>query len=194
MLPPWRIDRYWFLSNTFYGNWLPGEERGFVSRVRDQRPEDKPSKVRHEHDKLGTPYDRDYSGLHDHAQKLLKCVPIHIALAQAEALLAQFKETAQHRGWELRAVAIMANHVHIVVGVKGDPDPTKVLGDFKAYGSRKLNQGWGNPPSGTWWTYGGSKRKVKDEAHLRNVIEYVRNQKDPLLIWIADDEMATPVA
>jgi REP element-mobilizing transposase RayT len=193
--PFWRMDRYWFFSNTFYGNWLPGAEPGFVSRVRDRRPDEAPSAVRHEHNQPGTPCDRAMPGLHRHAQSLLKCDPIRIAVPHAEALLVQFRETAGHRGWELRAVAIMANHVHLVVGVRGDPSPTKVLGDLKAYGSRKLNLGWRRPPSGTWWTYDGSKRKVKDEAHLRAVIEYVRNQADPLIIWIADDEVvASPVA
>jgi REP element-mobilizing transposase RayT len=53
-------------------------------------------------------------------------------LAHAEALLTQFQETARIRGWELRAVAIMFNHFHIVVGVPGDPKPSKILGDFKS--------------------------------------------------------------
>ena len=26
------MDRYWLLSNTCYGTWLPGKERGFVGR------------------------------------------------------------------------------------------------------------------------------------------------------------------
>jgi REP element-mobilizing transposase RayT len=188
-LPPpfWRSDRYWFLTSTFYGNWLPGEKQGFVSSVRDRRPEDEPSKARHEHDDPNTPYDREFAGLHRHAQSLLKCEPIRITLAQAKALLEQFKETAQYRGWDLRGVAIMANHVHILVGVTGDPDPTRVLGDFKAYGSRRLSRDWGKPPSGTWWTYDGSKRKVKDAAHLRAVIEYIRKQENPPIVWIADD-------
>ena len=92
MLPFWRMDRYWFLSNTFYGNWLPGDDRGFVSRVRDRRPDEAPSKVRHEHDQPGTQYDRGLAGLHQHAQGLLKCDPIRIALPHAIALLDQLKE------------------------------------------------------------------------------------------------------
>jgi REP element-mobilizing transposase RayT len=178
------MDRYWFLTTTFYGNWLPGDSRGFVSIVRDRRPEDVPSTIREKHNEVGTPYDSALSGLHDHAQTLLKCDPIRITLDHANTLCSQFHETAQFRQWELRAIAIMEDHVHVVVGVGGDPSPTKVLGDFKAYGSRALNRQWGKPASGTWWTYDGSKRKVDDEVHLRNVIRYVRDQPNPLLIWI----------
>jgi hypothetical protein len=31
------MDRYWFLTSTTYGNWLPGDPRGFVSGVIDER-------------------------------------------------------------------------------------------------------------------------------------------------------------
>ena len=27
------MERYWLLTNTCYGNWLPGDARGFVGRV-----------------------------------------------------------------------------------------------------------------------------------------------------------------
>jgi REP element-mobilizing transposase RayT len=174
------VDRYWFLTWTTYGTWLPGDERGFVSNVREgPGPE-----VRH--NTPGTPYDRDMPDLRRSAQAALKCPPIYLGLEQAEALLEQFHETARYRGWELLAIGIMANHVHIVVGVPGDPDPSDLLESFKPYGSRKLNRRWGKPASETWWTEGGSKRKLRDEAAIRAAIEYVRNQPKPLVIWIAE--------
>jgi REP element-mobilizing transposase RayT len=83
----------------------------------------------------------------------------------------------------LLAVAIMSNHVHLVVGVNGDPDPTKVLGDFKAYASRALTRRWRKPPSGTWWTYAGSKRKLPDERAVNDAINYVRRQPNALIAW-----------
>jgi hypothetical protein len=83
---------------------------------------------------------------------------------------------------------IMAKHVHLVVGVLGDPDPNRVLGDFKSYASRSLNRKWGKPKSDTWWTERGSTRKLRDQAALLAAIEYVRNQENPLLIWIAGED------
>src|SRR5262245_28483307 len=106
----WRMDRYWFLTSTFYGNWLPGEQKGFVSRVRDRRPNEEVSEVRREHNVLGSELDRGLGGLHRHAQSLMQCAPILLTRPQAEALQEQLRETCRHRGWELRAVAIMANH------------------------------------------------------------------------------------
>ena len=103
------------------------------------------------------------------------------------ALLAQFQETAKHRDWQLLAVAIMANHFHIVVGDPGDPEPEKLLGDFKSYGSRALNRRWEKPVSGTWWTESGSKRKKQGAAAIRDAVLYVRDQSHALVVWIHPD-------
>ncbi len=181
------MERYWLLTSTFYGNWLPGDLRGFVSRVRDQRAEDAPTSTRKEHDVLGTPYDADLPGLHHSAQESLRGAPIRIDAEQAQILLKQFHETAAYRGWQLLAIAIMNNHVHLVVVVNGDPDPTKMLGDFKAYGSRALSGRWGKPTSDTWWTYGGSKRKLPDEQAVHAAISYVRSQFEPLAVWLSPE-------
>jgi len=187
------MDRYWLLTSTFYGNWLPGDRRGFVSRVRDVRPEDAVAGSRFQHDLPGTPYDQDIVGLQRSAHESMRGPRILINGPQAQTLLAQFIETAAYRGWELRAVALMDNHMHIVAGVPGDPEPTKILGDFKAWGSRALNQRWGKPRSGTWWTYDGSKRKLAGDQALVNAIDYLRRQLYPLLIWI-DGSLVFPAS
>jgi REP element-mobilizing transposase RayT len=181
------IYRYWLLSTTFYGNWLPGDPRGFVSSVRDQRPTDSPSNFRHEHDMPGTPYDADFAGLHHASKELLKQPPIRIQREQAEVLAKQFHETSQYRGWHLPAFAIMDNHVHWVVGVIGDPNPEKILGDFKAYGSRALSRTWGQPVAGTWWTSKGSKRKLDNQTAVHAAVEYVRRQRAVLILYVKDN-------
>jgi hypothetical protein len=47
--------RAWLLTTTTYGSWLPGDRRGSVTSVRDERPNDPPSVVRIEHDIPGEP-------------------------------------------------------------------------------------------------------------------------------------------
>ena len=46
------------------------------------------------------------------------------------------------RRQRLLAVAIMANHIHVVVGVPGDPEPDTLLRDFKSYASLCLNKSY----------------------------------------------------
>jgi REP element-mobilizing transposase RayT len=175
------VDRFWLLTWTTYGTWLPGDDRGFVSNVRDGAgPE-----VRH--NDPGTPYDRGVPGLVRASREALKCAPLLLTAEQGEALLSQFRETAGHRGWALLAAAVMANHVHVVLGVPGDPEPSDLLRDFKSYGSRPLNRLWGKPPSGTWWTEGGSRRKLPDRGAVFNAVRYVRDQYKPLVVWLNTD-------
>ena len=178
------MDRHWLLSNTLYGNWLPGAAPGFVGHVRDHRPDDPANQPRITHNIPGTPCDEDMPGLEEAARARMKGPPIHLTTAHAEVLLEQFQETARHRGWQLDAIAIMFNHFHIVVGVTGDPKPSKILGDFKSWGTRKLTVRFGAPASETWWTERGSKRKLKDEAARAAAIQYVLyDQPNPLLTW-----------
>ena len=99
-------------------------------------------------------------------------------------MLAQFLETAKYRRWELLAVAILFNHFHSVVRAPELVEPEKVLGDFKAYGSRKLSAAFGKPASETWWTYGGSKRLLRDADAEPAAIHYVvHKQPHPLVVW-----------
>ena len=167
-------DRYWLLTWTTYGAWLPGDSRGFVSSVRDG---DGPQ-VRH--NIPGSPYDADLAGLRVAARSQLKHTPILLTESQARVACDQFRETASYRGWQLLACAIMPNHAHIVVGVSGDPDPATLLRDFKSYASRALNQ---TSRRERWWTESGSRRKLPDEAAVLAAIRYVENQDRPLVVW-----------
>jgi REP element-mobilizing transposase RayT len=178
------MDSHWLLTSSFYGTWLPGDRRGFVGRVRDVRPEDPPSTARLEHDLPGTPCDEDMPGLERASAELMKGPPIWIEAEHAAILLGQFRETATYRTWHLLAVAIMANHIHLVVRTPTDADPTKVLGDFKAYGSRALTARFGKPASDTWWTSRGSKRLLPDEEAIAAAVHYVlHKQPNPLATW-----------
>ena len=178
------VERYWFLTWSTYGTWLPGDERGFVGVAPDE------SGRLVNHNRFGTPPASPNERLRESAERSLKSPPIVLTLAQANALFEQFQETTRVRGWLLIAVGIMRTHPHVVVGVPGDPDPEKILGDFKAYGSRCLNRGWAKPPSDTWWTTGGSKRKLADERAVETVVHYIRQQPNPLLIWTRESGLS----
>ena len=97
----------WLFTNTFYGRWLPGDRRGSVTSVRDRRPGDPVSTARFEHDRPGTPYDGAMRGLEHAAANRMKGPPVRFECKHAQVLLAQFIETARHRGRVLSAVAIL---------------------------------------------------------------------------------------
>lgn len=173
------IDRYWFLTWTTYGSWLPGDARGFVgSQLGDDN-------VLIEHNQFGTPLALPNAALHYVMGRQTKESTVVLDFNQATSLLEQFLETTSHRRWLLIALGIMRTHIHAVVGVPGDPDPEKVLGDLKAYGSRCLKAN--GAVRDNWWTRSGSKRKLSDEAAVNNVVHYICGQANPLLIWTRAD-------
>jgi REP element-mobilizing transposase RayT len=173
------MDRYWLLTWTCYGQWMPGDDRGFVSGVHDDDGD------RIVHNVPGTPVDSDMRGLKEHAQSLMTGPPVCLDQKNAEAVATQYEETVKVRGWELTAASVMFNHTHVVVGVTGDPDPESVLALFKSWATRALKKHRPLPPNGTFWTMKGSKRKLPDEAAICAAVIYtVRKQPNPLAIRI----------
>ena len=174
------FDRHWLLTWTTYGTWLPGDVRGFVSPI--SRDSEGGKWVRE--NRPGVAYDQDMPARLEQSRQLLKGASVFLRLPQAELLLGQFQETAVHRGWGLLAAAVMRAHVHLVVGVPGDPEPDVLLRDFKAYGSRALNRRFSRPESGTWWTEGGSKRVKRAEEAEVAAVRYVAWQEKALVVWV----------
>jgi REP element-mobilizing transposase RayT len=181
----------WLLTSTFYGQWLPGDPRGSVTNVLDRRPDDPETESRIEHAQPGDEYEGTILGLQRAAAEQMKGPPVRVNLAHAEALLEQFQETARHRGWDLLAVSIMYNHVHLIVVAPSDVGKSQLLRDFKSYGGRRLSQHFGKQASGTWWSDGGSCRSIR---HLAGAVFYVcHRQPNPLLVWSSERRRILPV-
>ena len=175
------IERYWFLTWTTYGTWLPGDARGWVGDAVDE------TGAIVSHNQPHSPPAPPNPKLARSAARRLKSAPIVLTQPQVESLFLQLQETASFRNWLLCAVGIMATHLHVLLGVPGDPDPEKLLGDLKAYASRRLNREFGPRPSETWWTASGSQRKVDSVDAIPAVVHYIRQQPSPRLIWTRDE-------
>jgi REP element-mobilizing transposase RayT len=174
------MDRYWLITSTCYGTWLPGDERGFVGNVRD------PDGAQIVHNIPGTPYDADMRRLKDWVRQHMTGSPVTLERPEAEALIAQYQETTRIRHWSLEAASVMYNHTHIVVGVRDDPDPQSILETLKSWATRALKKLRPQPPNGAFWTAKGSKRKLPDEAAVRAAVTYVvKKQPNPLAVIYA---------
>ena len=166
---------YLFITSTTYAQWLPGDERGFVSRV--------DSKI---HNKYGEAFDVDVRWLKKYTASRLKCEPVRFDSEHANVLFEQFQETVAHRHWTMFGAAIMPNHVHVLLETSDDTEPKKVAGTLKSYGSRRLNAVFGKPKSETWWTAGCSIRRKTTES-IPDLIRYIKEQPNALLIWIGPE-------
>jgi REP element-mobilizing transposase RayT len=172
------MERYWFFTWRTYGTWLPGED-GFVGYHHN------PDGQRVIENVPGEPPAGPIPRLELYAREAMQGEPLFLTAAQAEILWRQLQETAAYRKWEIDAVAVMVNHVHIVFGVPGDPEPSCMLRDWKSYASRALNRAEVRPLGERWWADGGSTRPVKTDERRLAAIQYVRDQTDPLLVWLS---------
>ncbi len=179
------MQRYWLLTWTTYGTWLPGDPRGFVGRVRIA------DGIRDEANQFQAEPHRASQPLLANSVQTLKQTPVRLNYSQADLLLQQFRETANYRRWIIAAGAVMSNHIHLVVGVPDDPEPSTLLRDFKSYGSRVLNRTTDIPAGHKWWTEHGSTRKLADETALSNAIAYVMQQEFPLVVWTDQEWIRT---
>ena len=179
-------DRFWLLTWTTYGSWLPGDDRGSTGIIHDQSGQ---WLARNE---IGEPFVDLSNALRDFSREAMKGDEVRLNLEQARVLLTQFHCTSGVRRWRFLAVAIMANHIHFVVNVHGDPEPEDILRDFKSYGSRALNLQWGRRDSDTWWTESGSKRKLDSDNSVIGAVRYLTEQEFPLLIWTLERGMLVP--
>jgi len=176
------MSTYWLITTTTYGTWLPGDPRGSVTSVRDYRASDAPTGRRIEHDRYGEAWETALPALHRSASQTLRAPIVRLSHEAARVVCDQLVETASYRGWDLRCVAVMANHFHLVAC--GDVDGMRLQRDFKAYASRALSQRLGTREWGTWFTTGGSRRLLPDERAVAAAVNYVlKHQHAPLALW-----------
>jgi REP element-mobilizing transposase RayT len=171
----------WLLTWSTYGTRLPGDARGFVSRLRT----DTGGTVIH--NQPGTPVDADIPALRRYAESIMTQPATLLTAEQAGVVAEQFRETAAYRRWPLHAIAVMADHVHLVVDAPDAITSAKLLTDFKAYSTRRLDRDFGGGMKRRWWTERGSTRALKHADAVAAAVAYVKNQHEPLVVWLPDD-------
>ena len=153
---------------TCYGQWLPGDPRGYVSNTLTEEGYRARRNVR------GTNYDRDDPATLRRAKTLQKHPTMwltkELANVTAQAMLA----AAVDREWIILRAAVMSNHVHAVVANCPDDAPA-VRRVLKGVSQARLNDHVGSPKS--WWTRGGSDRYLHGEqAIAAAAVNYVAQQ------------------
>jgi REP element-mobilizing transposase RayT len=138
------------------GKWLPGDERGSIDRFNNG---------------FGTPRNPSNIIREQQCAFKLKSEPFVMNARARMIVLEAIKETCAVRNWTYFALNVRTNHAHAVVEAVASSD--KMLGDLKAYATRKLRAG------GCWtyehspWVDKGSKRKLWNENHISAAVDYV---------------------
>lgn len=95
----------------------------------------------------------------------------HLDQNRRDAVLETIQEVCAQRGWSLLAAHVRSNHVHTVVDAEVSPE--RVLNDFKAYASRRLNRMGLDEPNRKRWARHGSTRWLWKPQHVSAAMRYV---------------------
>ena len=171
----------YFLTWTTYGTWLPGDKRGWNRKGEHESLE--PNRIRY-----------------DSAQADMKESAFLLATDDKSAVDDTIRKHCQIRNWDLHAINVRSNHVHVVVTASQKIDDTKyeheaqasgsattstamvfmppetVVAQFKAWCTRKLQPH--HPDRKRFWTQGASCRWLNQESELSTTIEYVVEAQD----------------
>ena len=89
-----------------------------------------------------------------------------------------------HRGWSLLAAHVRSNRVHTVV--EAEVPPERVMSDFKAYASRRLNRMSLDVPNRKRWARHGSTRWLWQPQHVSVAVQYVvTEQGEPMSVFVS---------
>jgi REP element-mobilizing transposase RayT len=99
-------------------------------------------------------------------------------------VLDAIQEVCSHRQWTLLAAHVRANHVHTVV--EADARPEKVMGDFRSYTSRRLNEIESEGRGRKRWARHGSTRWLWNRDDVGAAIRYVLDEQgEPMAVFQA---------
>jgi REP element-mobilizing transposase RayT len=153
------------LTWTTYGTWLPGDERGFVSRVPDEQGNHTLP------NQFNTPRPQGSSSLDASARQRMKGSTVTLTPEQAALVARVIEESAERHAIRLMIGAVMHTHVHVITESKS-PGGSEQMRLFKGASSRVLTLTFGEP-SGRWWTKSGSVKLKFDDTEKRRALEYV---------------------
>ena len=150
----------YLITFSCYGCHLHGSESGSVDR---------------EHSARGTPI-LDVDSVRAAAEsELMDQAPYALDGMRRDAVLAAIQEVCKHRGWCLLAAHVRTTHVHVVVEAKALPE--RMMSDFKAYASRRLNRLGLDGSERKRWTRHGSTRWLSRSQDVSAAIQYVVSEQ-----------------
>lgn len=151
------IPLAYLITFRCYGTWLHGDERGSVNRFQKT---------------YGTPYVSPNLKWNEFNLTKLKHEPVELNAHRRKAVEIALRETCEFRGWQIYAINIRTNHVHIVVAV-GAKNPDQVLIALKANATRKMRENRSWESENTPWAEKGSKRYLWSEKSVERAIDYI---------------------
>jgi len=165
----------YFITFSTYGTWLHGTAKGMGS-------------VDRKHNQYGQPFVAPDAQRMEEARDKMK-QPVYTMNNPAERAVVRdaIVDLCRQRNWQLLALHVRTNHVHVVVTVDGDPG--RVMSDMKARASRELTRGGFGDADRKRWTRHGSTLYLFDAALVADKIDYtLHRQGAPMAYYDGREE------
>jgi len=154
----------YFLTWHTYGSWLHGDTRGSVDRNHNIYKQ--PILGKDEPRRRGE-------------SKHLRFSPVTLDERQRGVVEKAVREICEFRGWEMYAVAVRSNHVHVVLGA-GDwtHSPEIMLSQLKSRATRRLREEFLVSEDASLWVRHGSTRYLWNTKSVLAASQYVMEGQD----------------
>jgi REP element-mobilizing transposase RayT len=144
-----------------YGSWLHGDDRGSMDR---------------DHNAYGAPripanpaLERSDASQREHAS-------VSLNPRQRSVVEQAIRDVCEHRGYDLRALNVRSNHVHVVVSATSKPEP--IMTAFKSYATRALRNAGLIARHAKAWSRHGSTVYLWKQDHVSRACAYVLLDQD----------------
>ena len=168
--------RKWFhVTFSTYGTWLPGDPRGFRTKEHKRHSSG---------DYRSRPPQGEHAGLRTLARKTMRGTPVTLTLTQRKTCARAMIEKLTERGCEVIAIAVGGQHVHLQLRME-DHDVKRVVGSAKQLASHRVR----DEIPGTIWASGCRADPIRSREHQTRVFEYiVRHRSEGAYVWTIHDD------
>lgn len=148
----------YLITWSTYGTWLHGDGRESVTEARNTP---------------GTPRVAPSERLQDYSRSVMREAPFVLSGEHRSLVGEAIRAQCKHREWTLHALNVRTNHVHVVCSAT--PPPERVMGEFKAWASRRLHES--GVGTSYIWTRHGSTRWIDTVAAFQRAVHYVLHEQ-----------------
>jgi REP element-mobilizing transposase RayT len=130
-----------FITFRCYGTWLHGDSRGSTDP---------------QHNQPGEPLLPGNPAIHQRRSSGLRHPPMRLPNRHQKVVETTIREVCRHRVWELHALNVLADHVHVVVSARCRPE--LVMNSFKSWPTRRMREaGLVAQDAKVWSRHGSTK-------------------------------------
>ncbi len=134
-----------------------------------------------EHNIYGTPYLEPDAGREQRAREAMTQPVFVMSAAEREVVCQAIRE----RGWDLLAVHVRSNQVHVVVSAERDPG--RLMSDLKGRASRNLTLAGFDDAARRRWTRHGSTQHLFRDEEVEAKIRYTLDEQGERMAWYAKE-------